>query len=322
MGLTSKFVRVVLLTVALSASVFASPTPAADLLKAGRIDDAINTLNARLQASPNDAEAQHLLSRAYYHLKDWDRSVSYGEKAVQLASNRYDFYLWLGRAYGGKADDANPFSAARMVGKIRNNFQKAVELNPNDVAARTDLAEFYLEAPGFMGGGTDRALAESKRIEQQDAARAHWVLARIAEKKKDNATAEREYKEALRLSPSADYWNNLASFYRRTNRWAEFDDAIAKSTAPNMKRRSNDLYDAAEMLYTTGRNLPLAADLVRRYLNSNAMNEEAPAFMAHLLLGRIQEKMGDKAGAEKEYRASLALASTYRETLDALKKLR
>jgi tetratricopeptide (TPR) repeat protein len=297
----------------------ASPSPS-DLLLAGRVDDAVRALTAKIQSAPNDAEAHHLLSRAYYHLKNWDQSVNYGEKAVQLAPNRSDYFMWLARAYGGKADDSNPFSAARLVGKIRGNFQRAVELDPKNLDARTDLAEFYVEAPGFMGGGTDKAAAEAQKIAQTDQARSHWVLARIADKKKDSATAEREYLESVKASPSADYYNNLAAFYKKSNRWSDFDNAINKAAAAE-KRKSSDDYDSASLLYEANRNLPNAAKLLRRYLASNATNEEAPAFMAHLLLGNVLEKSGDRAGAANEYRATISLASSYGPAQEALKRV-
>src|SRR3954466_14463292 len=107
----------------------AGPVSVTDMLITGRVDDAVKLLNSRVQASPNDAEAYHLLSRANFHLQKWDKAIEYGEKAVQLAPNNSQYYLWLGRAYGEKADDSGPFTAARIAGKIRGNFEKAVQLD-------------------------------------------------------------------------------------------------------------------------------------------------------------------------------------------------
>jgi tetratricopeptide (TPR) repeat protein len=302
----------------LAASSFAN-TPN-ELLVSGHIDEALAALNGRVQSQPNDAEAYHLLSRVYFHLKKWDESISNGERAVKLAPNKADYYLWLGRAYGEKADDANPFTAARLAGKIRGSFEKAVQLDPNSVQARTDLAEYYVEAPGFMGGGTDKAAEQAKLITPLDAARAHWVNAKIAEKKKDMAAAEREYKEAIRLGNSADYWLNLASFYRRANRLDDMEATITKALAAD-KKKSNDYYDAATLLNRTGRNLTLAADLLRKYLSSSAPSEEAPPFEAHYLLGSVLEKQGNKSGAAQEYRAALAMASQYTPAREGLKRV-
>src|SRR5579884_2305468 len=105
------------LLVALSAVAAAAPTPA-DLLSAGRVDDALRSLTLRVQTNPSDAEAYHLLSRAYFHLKKWDQAISYGEKAVELDPNKSGYYLWLGRAYGEKADASSFITAAGLTKKI------------------------------------------------------------------------------------------------------------------------------------------------------------------------------------------------------------
>jgi tetratricopeptide (TPR) repeat protein len=303
---------------ALSAMAAASPS-ATELLSAGRVDDAVRSLNQQVQSNPGDAQAYHLLSRAYFHLKKWDQSISYGEKAVQLSPNQSSYYMWLGRAYGEKADEANFLTAAGLTKKIRANFEKAVELDGNNVAARTDLAEFYIEAPGFMGGGTDRAAEQAQKIAPLDAAKADWVYARIAEKKKDAATAEREYFAAIKAAPTADNWLSLASFYRRQNRLEDMENAVNKAVSSDMKQ-SNSLYDAATLLLRAGRNLPGAAGYVRKYLSLPTQNEEAPAFEAHYVLGEILEKQGDKTAAADQYRASLALAGDYKPAREALRR--
>jgi tetratricopeptide (TPR) repeat protein len=272
-----------------------------------------------VQSNPADAQAYHLLSRAYFHLKKWDQAIANGERAVQLNPNNSNYYMWLGRAYGEKADEASFITAAGLARKIRANFEKAVEVDGNNIAARTDLAEFYIEAPGFMGGGTDRAAEQAQKIAPLDAAKAHWVYARVAEKKKDAATAEREYFAAIKASPSPDNWLSLASFYRRQARLADMENAVNKAMSSDLKQ-SNSLFDAATLLLRAGRNLPGAAEYVRKYLSLPTQNEEAPAFEAHYVLGEILEKQGDRAAAAEQYRASLALAGDYQPAQEALKR--
>lgn len=298
---------------------FAASGSVTDMIVTGRVDDAVKLLNNRVQSSPNDAEAYHLLSRANFHLQKWDKAIEFGEKAVQLAPTNANYYLWLGRAYGEKADDSGPFTAARLAGKIRGNFEKAVQLDPKNVDARSDLAEYYLEAPGFMGGGSDKAAEQAKQIAQLDPAKAHWVNARMAEKQKDYAGAEREYNAAINQTQSASYWLNLASYYRRQKRYDDMQTAINKALAAP-KKKTNDFYDAATLLYRANRNLPQAADLVRKYLSA-VPNEEAPTFEAHYLLGQIMEKQGDKQSAATEYRVALSLASNYGPAQEGLKRV-
>ena len=293
---------------------------AQNMLAGGRVDEAISALHGRLSSDPGDAESFNLLCRAYFALDDWERAESSCRKAVSLAPNNSRFHLWLGRVYGEKADRSNFLSAAGLAGKTRSEFQRAVDLNPKDMDARLDLAEFYLEAPGIVGGGQDKARGQAKIIGSVSPDREHWIYARIAEKNRDAAAAEREYRQVIDLSHGdAESWLNLALFLRRQKRYAEMEQAIVKVRQAPLPRL-DALVDAAQTLLRAGRSFPLAVQLLRQYLDSGPV-EEAPAFKAHYLLGTLLEKQGDKAGAAQEYRASLALARNFGLAQQALNRV-
>jgi tetratricopeptide (TPR) repeat protein len=294
--------------------------PSRDMLAAGRIDETIAELNSHLSSAPADAESSNLLCRAYFALEDWDRAESSCRKAVALDPGNSRFHLWLGRALGEKADRANPFAAAVLAGKVRGEFERAVQLNPKDVDARLDLAEFYLSAPGIVGGGEDKAREQARSIATMDSGREHWVYARIAEKKKDATTAEREYRQYIDLSQGdAEAWLNLALFFRNQKRFDEMEQAITKlSQAPTAKLEV--LEEASGMLYRAGRSYPFAMELLRRYLATGPV-EAAPAHKAHYLLGTLLERQGDKEGAAREYRASLALVRNFGMAQQALNRV-
>jgi tetratricopeptide (TPR) repeat protein len=291
------------------------------LLAEGRVDDAIQSLQGKLTSTPNDAESYNLMCRAYFSLGHWDGGIPYCEKSVKLAPDNSRYHLWLGRIYGEKADRASWFTAAGLAGKVRSEFETAVKLNPDNVDAGVDLAEFYLEAPGIVGGSRDKAEAQAKALDSLDPAKADWVRGRIAEKNKDLVTAEKQYRAAIEVSHgSALSWLNLALFFRHHNRLDEMEDAIRHASAAQTGH-SEVLVDAAETLNRTGRNIPTAIDLLRRYLSSSSTVEAAPAFKAHYLLGTLLEKQGDKQEAAQEYRAALALAKSYSAAQDALNRL-
>jgi len=207
-----------------------------------------------------------------------------------------------------------------LAGKVRGEFERAVQLNPKDVEARLDLAEFYLAAPSIVGGGERKAREQARSVAAINPAREHWIYARIAEQKKDAVTAEREYHQYIDLSQGdAEAWLNLALFLRRQKRFDEMEQAIVKlSRAPMPK--PDVLVEGSEMLYRAGRNYPFAAELLQRYLAAGPV-EAAPAFKARYLLGLLLEKQGDKAGAAQEYRASLSLARNFGMAQQALNRV-
>src|SRR2546423_5279682 len=107
--MTSLLLRIILSVfllglLVLSAGAADSPR---DLLAAGRVDDAITALQGEISARPDNAESYNLLCRAYFSLGDWDHAISACQKAANLDPNNSRYHLWLGRAYGEKADHSS-----------------------------------------------------------------------------------------------------------------------------------------------------------------------------------------------------------------------
>ena len=297
----------------------AEPSPK-ELLAAGRVDEAIQDLQRRIERTPTDAEAQNMLCRAYFMLDEWDHGIPACERARNLDPQNSMYHLWLGRIYGEKADRAGFLSAAGMAKKVRASFERAVELDPKNWEARTDLAEFYLEAPGIVGGGKDKARAQADAIMPLNPGMAHWVAARISEKEKDPAAAERELRAAVAATHSGcRAWLDLASFLRHSNRLSEMEQALHNLESGPIDHPAA-LVDGANMLLRTNRDLALAVRLVHRYL-SNGPVEEAPAFKVHELLGQILEKQGDRLAAAEQYRTALSMAHAFIRAQEDLKRV-
>jgi tetratricopeptide (TPR) repeat protein len=311
----------ILAVLAVTSATAGADETAPGLLAAGRVDEAIAALHGQISASPNDAVAHNLLCRAYFSLGEWDRGISACEKAVSLAPQDSQYHLWLGRAYGEKADKSGVFAAARLAGKVRNEFEAAVNLNPNNVDARSDLAEFYLEAPGIVGGGSDKAVQQANSLSKLNPAKAHWVTARLAEKRKDFAAAEKEYRAAIDASHgSASAWLNLGLYYRHRDQPNEMIEALSHVRSASLDR-PDALVDAAEILIHSQRNLKEAVDLLQAYLSSSTQVEQAPAFKVHYLLGTAAEKLGNKQNAAAEYRTALSLAREFQPAQQALQRV-
>jgi tetratricopeptide (TPR) repeat protein len=291
-----------------------------DLLAAGGVDDAIQILKQQISHTPADADANNLLCRAYFMLEDWDHGISACERAVNLAPQNGLYHLWLGRICGEKADRAGFMSAAGLARKVRSEFERAVKFDPKSWEARTDLAEFYLEAPGIVGGGKDKARAQADVLASLNPAMAHYMNGRMAEKNKDIATAEREYRDAIEASHGgAHAWLNLALFYRHQNRLDEMEQVL-RTMETRPLDRPESLMDGGSVVLRTGRNYPLGIELVRKYLSGPTV-EEGPAFKAHYILGQLLEKQGDRPAAAQEYRAALSLAHEYTRAQEALKRI-
>jgi tetratricopeptide (TPR) repeat protein len=289
-------------------------------IQAGRADDATNLLQTALSSDPQNAKAHQLLCRIDYAQDLIDDAVHECETAVALAPNDSDNQLWLARAYGQQASRANLIAAFSLARRVRSAFEQATRLNPGNLEAVVDLGEFYVLAPGAVGGGLDKAQALDAHLQQLSVASGHKLLAMIADKKGDTATAEAEFKKAIDAGKTPDTYIDLGHFYQQHQR---FDEAEAALQAGIRQDRAHDdaLVDAASILTDAHRNPQLARQLLREYLASPAKSESAPAFRVHVQLGKLLASDGDKAGARLEYLAALALASKYSEAQKALQKL-
>ena len=314
-ALCTKFLAVLLLLPLVAGTIAADPA-VSELLSLGRMNDAITVLATR-----NDPQSMHLLSRVYYATEQWDDAVRYGERAVSLRPNDAYYHLWLAREYGEKAASSNPLTAATLARKAKNEFERAVQLDPSSVEARLDLAEYYTEAPAIMGGGLDKARDQAVEVAKQNSAKSHLMLARIALKEKQFPAAENQLRQAVREANNpAEYWLELAEFYRVRGRPDDMQKAVQSAVAQS-NRPAETLFDAANELYLGDRDFPDAVVYLQKYLASGGLVEGAPAFRAHYLLGQIYEKLGQVPAAVSEYQASLALASGFDRARKALSHL-
>ena len=290
------------------------------LLRSGRADEARRALDATLQKTPDDAQAYNLLCRLYFQLELWDNALKMAEKSVSLQPGNSNYHMWLGRAAGRKAENSNPLAAWGLARRVRAEFERAVALDGNNRDARADLAEYYIEAPGFLGGDKKKAREQADAIAPHDPALASYIYARVEEKQGNNH-AEQQYKKAVTESGNAArYWIELAYFYRRAGRMQEMEVAVRQALAAPRQGAVPE-YDGAYLFLRTGREYNNAIQMLRRYLNSNATDEDGPTFRAHYMLGQLLEKQGNSRAAAEEYRAAVALASEYRPARDAFTRV-
>src|SRR6202012_1180869 len=142
--------------------------------------------------NPGDAEAHNLLCRVYYQEEHWDDAIRECETAVKLMPMDSEYHLWLGRAEGEKADAIHSIKAFGLAKKVRDEFERAVQLDGGNVDALSDLGEFYTAAPGIVGGGKRKAQGVAAAMKPYGPAQAPPLKAWLAEKDKNYALGESE----------------------------------------------------------------------------------------------------------------------------------
>lgn len=289
------------------------------LLQQGRADEARRALQQVLSAQPRNAPAHLLLCRVYYAQEMADAAIRECELAASNDPGNSSTQMWLGRAYGMKASRANPLTAFSLARKVHSAFERAVQLDPANIQAMSDLGEFYVGAPAIVGGGLDKARTLAGLMQPRFASQAHRLLALIARGSKDTATAESEFKKAVLAGQRPSAYIDLGQFYQQQNQHDKAVEALQAGIKAD-RRRDATLVDAASILTAMNRSPELAESLLREYLSSPAKSDDAPAFKVHVQLGNLLARRGDTAGARREYAAALRLASNYAPARKAMQQ--
>lgn len=296
-----------------------SLVPVNNALQAGQADEALALLGALPQGGENNAQALNLACRIQFTLGQWDAAIHNCEQAIRLDPQNAGNHMWLGRALGEKANKASFISAFSLGKRVVAEFQKATQLDPRDAAALFDLGSFYVEAPGVVGGGLDKAKSVVIQLDRVNPARAYELRAQIDKKNRDFTAEENDLKKAIAVSRHpALQWASLARFYEERKRWDEMEAALhsCMNAAAHDPKAGVALYDAAGVLLMARRDPALGARLLQDYLAGSSKTEEAPAFVAYSRLAYFQQEMGDAAAAQTDQAAALQMAHEYQPEQD------
>ncbi len=244
-------------------------------------------LEILLALSPKNDEVSLLIGQCYYMSGDAKAASVFLEKAVVAYPRNPRLLMWLGRAYGRRAETANIFLAPSLAVKARRNFEAAVHLDPKNLEAIGDLFEYYLDAPGLLGGGVEKAAELAFRVRFLDLAEYQYQQARLAEKRKQFRIAEFHYRRAADLVPDdPGRLIDLAEFFEARGQRREADEIFrrARTIAPEAPRV---WFEQAKTYVRSHRNTEVAKTLLHRYLASNLTPEDPPRYEARDLLRQI-----------------------------------
>jgi len=235
-----------------------------------------------------DAATDCLTGKNYFMLGKFKQSTDFFERAQALAPMNAEYALWLARSYGRRAERAGWMTAGFYASKTRQYLEKAVALNPHYNEALNDLFDYYLEAPGFLGGGFDKAQAVALRIRERSPAEYQFAEAQLAEKRKEYPVAEEHLRRARELAPrDVGRVIDLASYLARRGRMEESETifAQAEKLAPDDPRTA---FARAKIYVEHKRKLADAQMLLQKYLRAAVTPDDPPKPAAEKLLHRAQ----------------------------------
>ncbi len=238
----------------------------------GRTDYRASLTLVRESGEPG-GKALALMGRDYFMLGDYKKAAEAFERAFSMEPANSEYAHWLGRSFGRRAETCLPFWAPSYASKARMYFEKAVALDASNGEALNDLFDYYLEAPGFLGGGFDKAEAIAQRIAERNPAEGHFAQARLADRRRQFDTADEQLRRAIDLA------RQLARHGRIAESEAAFDRA--EQLAPNAPKVN---FARARTYIEQKRNLDRAKVLLNQYLRSNLTPDDPSREQAEKLL--------------------------------------
>jgi Tfp pilus assembly protein PilF len=261
---------------------------AKDLYEHTQYRECLQAINGQNTPDASRSSEPHFVTgQCSFMLGDYKKAADEFEKAVNAAPQNSVYWDWLGRAYGKRAETSSFLTAGSYASKAREYFERAVAADPRNLDAVDDLFEYYLEAPGFLGGGTDKAERLAESIRSVDPARYHALRARLAEKKKQPALAEQEWRAAAAAAPNdPSPLINLARFLARQGRYAESDAAFERAAQLAPENAQLKFYRARAYI-ESNRNAEQARQLLQEYLKASLTPDDPSREDAEKLLQKI-----------------------------------
>ena len=201
--------------------------------------------------------------------------------------------------------------------KMKNAWEKAIELDAKNVEARASLIQYYTQAPGFMGGSFDKAKEVARQIIVLNPARGHREMGNVLVREKNFVEAEKEYLEMVRIDPSTTA--GLATYYMNQKQFDKafslFEEAVKKNP-----QDMGSMYQIGKTSALSGQKLDRGEECLKKYLTYSPKQSEPSHAGANMRLAQIYEKRGKKDEAKKLYETALKLDDNLKEAKEGLQR--
>jgi tetratricopeptide (TPR) repeat protein len=262
------------------------------------------------------------LGRDAYRAHKSAEAIRWFEQAVASNKDALAPHLWLGRAYVQALPQASFIKQPLLARRARQEFDRALEIDPRNVDAREDRAIYYMYAPSIAGGGMDKARAEAEVVRGLSSYRGALLRAQIELHDKQNAVAEAEYLGLVGAYPdSAAPFTSLVGLYQSEKRYADAFAAVDRRLAAK-PHDDWGTYSLGRTAALSGLRLDDGAAALRRYIAAGRFQPSASEAHAHYRLGMILELQHDAAGARAEYERAVQGDPNLADAKKALARLR
>ena len=263
---------------------------------------------ARVAAHPDDAQAVLGVALAALETDDAPArlaAIKRAEACIDKQPKAAPCHYALGATMGVQAMSEGMFKMARSVGTVKEALTQAQALEPDWYAARSALIEFYLEAPGMMGGSASKAAELARGATKPGQVKVLEARVALAGKKYEAAL-----QSLLTLPPGAE-----AAVQSDARNWAVqagmgmVNSGQAVKAQPLFERLTREQADSAGPFYGLARargELGAHEDALKLYEQAQKLKGAAQWPLLYRI-GMSQQQLGRNEDARASLKKYVAL---------------
>jgi tetratricopeptide (TPR) repeat protein len=288
-----------------------------ELINQKKFSEAQSFFELAVRKNKKDAEGHYYLSLSLMLQQKFDDAEDEVNEAIDVNENIARYHLLRGQILGQKAMTANMFSQGLLAPKIKNAFLRASELDPSNIEARQALYNYYVLAPGIMGGSEEKAFEQAMAVVKLDAFRGYLMCANYYGRvKKDTVEAEKQIKKAIAADPErGSGYKQLGYLYMN---WKRFDDArVQMQKYIETEPKNPDSYDSYADVLKAEEKYDQA---IEKYHYALSIDKKFGASI--FSLAECYELKGQKQKAKETFQWFLSVESQGRRANAAQKKIK
>jgi len=258
---------------------------------------------------------------------DWDEALDLAEDLVDDYPDSSNAHYLLASALRVKMQEVSQVRAMFSLGDYKEALATAIELDPNNVEARSEEIGFYMAAPGVAGGDKELAAEKIKALKAVDEFKGLEMEAQLAGINQDQEKATEILKKMLTLKPnSPGALMQLSVMAMQDNDYLKADEYLLNITAdedagwPLLAQ-----YQRAKARILAEQDTDTAIALLQAYQDAFAAVEtelNLPHKAAvYWRLALAHEQKGDKAQAVDLLQQSVRLDGDFEPAQEDLERL-
>ena len=288
-------------------------------------------LTTAVLAGPAPAETptpSELLALTKLHNEkgDYEKSVDYGERAVEALPGSSEAHLAYAIALKIKLNQISRMKGMLVIGSYKSALRKALELDPQSVDARVEQIGFFIHAPGVIGGSETKAQEKIDSLKSTHWQEAMFMQAELHHEQEQTEAALEIYRKMIERDPAAPRARQALAFalqsdgnYREADR--HFGVLLGMDDA---ERSMMARYQLARSRILGKYELPKAVEYLLGYLEqfSASIRNLPSESSAYWRLGLAYEQLGRTTEARTALERAVALDGDNKQARDSLKKLK